>query len=138
MANIQNLRPRKMTSETAAEIGRKGGLASGEAKRNSKRLKQYMDTILDMDIKDEKVKKELIDIGIAKKHLNNCMRLVLSLYNSALNGNIPAFKEIRKIVEEEEETNDIYEHETLEEKTQAILKFMRENGVYHKGNDNEV
>jgi len=40
-----------------AEIGRKGDLASGESKRNSKRLKQYVEIILDMDIKDEQIRK---------------------------------------------------------------------------------
>jgi len=44
------------------------------------------------------------------------MRLVLSLYNNAINGNLAAFREIVKLVEENEDTNNNHEQKTLEEK----------------------
>ena len=53
MANSKNLR--KLTTEEAREIGRKGGLASGKARKERKTLKEELLLLLE----DEKTQKEL-------------------------------------------------------------------------------
>lgn len=51
MANEQNLRPVRTESE-ARELGRKGGKASGEARRERKRMQELARMILDEEIED--------------------------------------------------------------------------------------
>lgn len=48
-ANVQNLRV--PSSEEAREIGRKGGIASGEARRNKKLLRDCIDYLLEREDK---------------------------------------------------------------------------------------
>ena len=47
MANEQNLKPMKQTSEEATRNGRLGGIRSGEAKRQKRSIREAMQTLLD-------------------------------------------------------------------------------------------
>lgn len=78
MANNQNLR--RLTSQEARDIGRKGGLASVEARRRKKTLKEELITLLEANDNNNK-----ISIAILKK---------------ALNGDIQAFTTIRDTIGE--------------------------------------
>ena len=55
MANYQNIEKHNFTSEqdhdTVVENGRKGGIASGEAKREKKRLKAILTEVLDGEVR---------------------------------------------------------------------------------------
>jgi len=51
MANEQNLRPIELSHEEAVKNGRKGGLKSGESKREAKQMKEIIETLLSMKIK---------------------------------------------------------------------------------------
>lgn len=53
MANIENLEPVR-TKEEAAEKGRKGGIASGKAKREKKAMRETLATLLSMPLKPGK------------------------------------------------------------------------------------
>ncbi len=57
MANKQNLRPIKLTHEEATDFGRKGGKASGKARRKKKTFQTVMKYLLDMKMPDEFQKK---------------------------------------------------------------------------------
>ena len=52
MANEKNLRPftSEQSHEEAVQNGRKGGIASGEAKRAKKSLRQAMQVLMDADL----------------------------------------------------------------------------------------
>lgn len=52
MANNENLRPftSEQSHEEAVENGRKGGVASGEAKRAKKSLREAMQILMDADL----------------------------------------------------------------------------------------
>lgn len=52
MANNENLRPftSEQSHEEAVENGRKGGIASGEAKRAKKNLREAMQLLMDADL----------------------------------------------------------------------------------------
>ena len=56
MANEQNLKPftSDQDREEAAKNGRKGGIASGEARRRKREAKEIMEIFLSMQIKDGK------------------------------------------------------------------------------------
>ena len=55
MSNYQNIEKHNFTSEqdhdTVVENGRKGGIASGEAKREKKRLKAILSEVLDGEVR---------------------------------------------------------------------------------------
>lgn len=53
MANEENLNPIR-TEKEARELGRKGGIASGEARRAKKTMKEMLDYLLDKEIENSK------------------------------------------------------------------------------------
>lgn len=61
MANIENLRV--PTSEEAREYGRKGGIASGEARREKATFKKQLQMILDEKYNDKMTYREAITTG---------------------------------------------------------------------------
>ena len=50
--NIQNLKPRNLTTEEATEMGRKGGLASAEARRRKKSMKETLELFLSLPLEE--------------------------------------------------------------------------------------
>lgn len=79
MAGKENLRPVSSKDE-ARERGRKGGLASGEARRKRKSLKEELLLMLE----DEEVQKSV----------------TIALINQAQKGNVRAYEMIRDTIEE--------------------------------------
>lgn len=131
--NIENLKSRQLTSAQAAELGRKGGAASGAARRRKKQLKESLSVLLEMDVCGEKAKDELRAVGFDDEKLINLSYLGYSLFKEALNGNIKAFREIRKLSDEiEDEKEEIESRETdLEERTQRIMRQYAETANLH-------
>lgn len=78
MANEDNLRT--PTTEEAREIGRKGGIASGEARRRRKTLKEELLLLLEQGDMQEKIS--------------------LALIQKAMNGDTKAFEVLRDTVGE--------------------------------------
>ena len=78
MANEKNLKP--LTTEKAREIGRKGGIASGKAKKARKTLKEEL--------------LALLEAGDTQKNIS------LAMIQQALDGNTKAFEVIRDTVGE--------------------------------------
>lgn len=65
MSNEKNLVP--LTTEKAREIGRKGGIASGEAKRRKKTMRETLEMLLDEKYKRTgKTFREEATIGLLK------------------------------------------------------------------------
>ncbi len=88
MANEENLRPCQNTEE-ARERGRLGGLKSGEAKRKAKSLREAMKNLLMLETKNEK--------GEA---ISGYERIVLALYEKAVNGDTYAINSLRDLIGE--------------------------------------
>lgn len=81
MANNENLR--KLTTEEAREIGRKGGKASVKARRKKKQLK------------------ELLELALSQPHEDgedNYYAITAALIQEALSGNTKAFEVIRDTI----------------------------------------
>lgn len=65
MANEQNLKPfTTRSSEEARELGRKGGIASGEARREKKSLREKAKLLMSLSIKDEKDLLKAKELGL--------------------------------------------------------------------------
>lgn len=88
------------SEEEAREKGRLGGIASGEARRKKKLIKEQLELLLSLPLKDENAKRKLEQIGIDADNLDNQMAMVISLWNKALKGDVQAFNSIRDSVGE--------------------------------------
>ena len=69
MANIENLKPIQSKSE-ARELGRKGGIASGEARREKATMKATLEMLLNETNKNGKTYRELATLGLLKGAIN--------------------------------------------------------------------
>ena len=87
----------RLTTEEARGIGRKGGKASVEARREKKKLRQLVEAFGEMPA-PEKVRKVLNELGVAENEMRtNDMAIVVGLYQKAIKGDVSAFNAIRDI-----------------------------------------
>lgn len=93
MTNEQNLRV--PSSEEARELGRKGGIASGKARRRKADLKRAFNTILKADVANENISKQLEALGF---EATNEMALAMVMMQKAMKGNVKAFEQIARLV----------------------------------------
>lgn len=95
MANEQNLRV--PTSEEAREIGRKGGIKSGQVRRQRKTLAQIGDMIGGLNIKSEKNRAILRDAGITDEDMINDVGMMFRLNLKAQQGDTRAIELLSKL-----------------------------------------
>ena len=81
--NPDNLNPVR-SKEEASERGRKGGIASGQARRNKKALKECFDALLDKRYK-----------GKDGKVITGSETLALAVFQKAQRGDLKAFEIVR-------------------------------------------
>lgn len=93
MANEQNLKV--PSSEEARELGKKGGIASGKARRRKADLKRAFNTILKADVANENISKQLEALGF---EATNEMALAMVMMQKAMKGNVKAFEQIARLV----------------------------------------
>ena len=91
---VENLKPVQSKDE-ARERGRKGGLKSGEVRRQKRTLKEQMETLLSLPVKDENTKSFIESLGIDPGTIDNATAITLSIYQEALKGNTKAYELIR-------------------------------------------
>lgn len=95
MANIQNLVPiEHLSNEEAKKRGSAGGKASAEARRKKKAIKETINLLLEMPVYNEKMKKQMQELGYIDEDLTNQTALVLAMYKKALSGDVNAFNTI--------------------------------------------
>lgn len=101
MANIENLQPiRTLSKEEAKKRGSNGGKASVKAKRERKAMKEQLEILLKMPLKNEKLKQQIADLGFKTKDIDNQMAMTIALYQEALKGNVKAYETIRDTIGE--------------------------------------
>lgn len=89
-----NLIPMSRRSKNEAqEMGRKGGIASGEARRKKADFRRVLNQILTMDVPDDVMRKQLQDLG-----LEGDMQTALNaaMVREALAGNVKAAEYVAK------------------------------------------
>lgn len=96
MANEQNLRPVR-SEEEARELGKKGGINSGKARRAKKTLREIGDMLGGLDIKSEKNKQILRDAGVSDEDMVNDVLAMYQLKTKANKGDIKAIELLAKI-----------------------------------------
>lgn len=131
MANEKNLIPftSDQSREEAKKNGRKGGIKSGEVRRQRKAMKEQMELLLSLpfnltDSKGNAVVDTLEFLGIDKEEIDNQMAMNIALWQTAINSNnrqqVQAIKEIRDI------TKDNKENQTDLNSVKEVLVKIRE------------
>lgn len=91
--NLENLRPfSKDDVEKARAAGRKGGVASGVAKRRKRTFRELIETVMTMEVDDPAVHAKLVELGLDPTH---DMAITMAAIRKAENGDIEATRYIR-------------------------------------------
>lgn len=100
--NLENLRPCS-NKEEASERGRKGGLASAEARKKQKALKELLENILEGKPNEATINK-LKAAGIKdNRDMTNKAVLAYSIFGQALKGNSKAIDTVTGLLQEGKE-----------------------------------
>lgn len=99
MANEQNLTPftSDQNREEAAKNGRKGGIASGKARRQRKTLREIGDMIGGLDIKSEKNRAIMRNAGITDEDMINDVGMMFRLNLKAQQGDAKSIELLSKL-----------------------------------------
>ena len=98
MANEKNLIPvSERTSSELREMTRKGGIASGQARRQKKTLSELAKMIAENPAPTA-AKKKLTKMGISDEDANNNACIVAAVYNKAIKGNMQAVDKWEQLV----------------------------------------
>lgn len=95
-----NLIPVRSENE-AREKGRKGGVASGEARRKKRDLRETLETLLKTTLKDEKIVSKFEAFGF-KKGMTMQDAISAAMIQQAVKGNVKAFVAIRDTIDPKE------------------------------------
>lgn len=128
----KNLTPmNKRSLEEQKELQRKGGKASGIARRKKADLKKAFETLLALDVTDSKIKKQLEEMGMAG---NNEALLAFATFQQAVKGNQKATENIIKLTN----TKDRYDIQEQKERIKALKHDNREREEAEKGSTETI
>lgn len=101
MANEQNLIPFSERSESEArENGRKGGIASGAARRRKKSLREAADLYLSLPLRDKRKLNAMLRDGIDPEDADNQMAIIVGLSKMAMMGDSKSAKLLFDLLDE--------------------------------------
>ena len=97
MANEQNLRPSEY--KLSQDEAKKGGIASGKARRKKKTLRELVELFGELGVNPD-TRKLMKQLGIPEDLMTRKMQPVVALFNKANKGDVSAFNAIRDIIGE--------------------------------------
>ena len=131
MGNEKNLIPNsERTPEELRAMTRKGGINSGKARRKKANLKKAFEAILEADVKSDKVKRQLENMGF---EATNEMALAMVMMQKAMKGDVRAFEQISKLTSID--TKDSLDKKEQRERIRAI---QLENSKREKALENNL
>jgi hypothetical protein len=84
-----------LAPEVQREIAKKGAKASAEVRRKKKNMKECLQLLLSLDVKNPKVREQLSKLGIQDEEMTNEMAMMVSALNKATKGYIQAMNFVR-------------------------------------------
>lgn len=94
--NDKNLIPNSERSPSEVrENGRKGGIASGKVRRKKRDMREAAKVLLDTEVKNPRLRRKMKDNSLDDDDLTNQMAVLLSMFMSAVNGNVRAAEFLR-------------------------------------------
>lgn len=131
MAGADNLIPNsERTPEELREMTRKGGIASGKARRKKANLRKAFETILQAEVASPNVKKQLEELGFDS---TNEMALAMVMMQKAMKGNVRAFEQISKLT-----TTDVKDSLDKKEQKERIKSLQIKNKREEKMLDTDI
>lgn len=108
MAGEENLIPfSERTKEEARELGRRGGKASGAARRRKRSLKEAADLFLSLPVEDKRRWNKLARRYLNEEDIDNQMAMVVALWDGAVSGDARSAKVLIDLLgkDSEEDSN---------------------------------
>lgn len=97
------------TTEEVREIGRKGGVASGEARRRKRTMREIAQTIANAPVTSQKNKAVLEQLGLEENEMNNSALVVAGVLKSAQGGNISAVEKWEEMTADKKDEDESYQ-----------------------------
>lgn len=120
MGNEQNLKPftSDQSREKAVENGRKGGVASGEARRRKRDLRLALEMLLEKEYTDKKG-----NVATGAEVIST------KLFEQAMKGNVKAFETIRSTVGQDpvQKVEQVNIDAEYEQSVEYVRRLMEEN-----------
>lgn len=92
----KNLIPmNKLTEDKQKLIAQLGGKASGASRRRKKAMREQLEVMMSLKVKEESTINELKKMGIKKSDMNNQTALLMAVFLKGLNGDVKAAEFIR-------------------------------------------
>lgn len=106
MANEQNLLrgnpdTQFQSGQKAVEMGRKGGIASGVARRKKKTLRELASIIAAAPVDNKATRKKLAKMGFEEEDMTNDALVTRALFNKALEGDVKAIEKWEELTSTE-------------------------------------
>lgn len=116
MANEQNLTPftSDQSREEAVKNGRKGGIASGVAKRKKKTLRELASIMAAAPIESKATRKRLAKLGFEEDDMTNDALVTQALFYKALEGDVKAIEKWEELTSTETDNTIEALHELLD------------------------
>ena len=134
MGNEQNLKPftSEQSREEAVKNGKKGGIASGEARKKKKAIKDIAELIMNMPLKEGKASSvnDIQNLASAQgKNISVQEALVLKLTQKALKGDIQSMRMLFEIAGQDpsQSGNEPVESDGLMESIEEAAKLWQCN-----------
>jgi hypothetical protein len=110
MANIQNLIPNsERTPEELREMTRKAGIASGEARRRKKSLREKAKLLMSLSVQDQEELYKAKELGLADEDIDLEMINLIHMHNIIKKENfnsVGAFNSLKDLTDEEQENGN--------------------------------
>lgn len=142
MANLQNLTPftSDQNREEAAKNGKKGGVASGAARRQKKTIRELAAIMGNTAIQDEKSKAVLAKMGVDAENMSYNASIVAVIIKQALKGNTKNIDQWLELMGEKRTAIDlngnlnanVKQHSALDELTVDELRKLKALKQEHK------
>ena len=101
MANKKNLIPlSQRTPQERKEISRKGAEATNAKLKQRKAMKEQMEMLLSLPLKNDRAKAKFKELGVDSVDMNNQMALIVATYQKALKGDMQAMNVVRELIGE--------------------------------------
>lgn len=121
----KNLIPmNKLTEDKQKLIAQLGGKASGASRRRKKAMREQLEVMMSLKVKEESTINKLKKMGIKKSDMNNQTALLMAVFLKGLNGDVKAAEFIRDTLGEN--PNKIQVEFNSSGTTEAILLKLAE------------
>ena len=88
------------STDEQRKIQSSGGVASCEARRRRKALKETMEELLAMPVTDRRRLNKAVKLGFKSSDADNSTLVVIALWDKAIKGDVAAIKELRDMIDE--------------------------------------